>query len=122
VADLGVSEEVLLVRGDHGLLPALAGERPDGLEVLPDRDVDVLRRGRVTGPSPCSGELAHSLRPSADPVALSMVSLGEWLPVRLDVNPRVLRPIDLPAAVGTHRVDLEVLVAVGREGDPAAAG
>jgi Co/Zn/Cd efflux system component len=39
---------VLLVWGDHGLLPALAGERPDRLDVLPDRDVHILRRGRVT--------------------------------------------------------------------------
>jgi hypothetical protein len=35
VPDPRVLEEVLLVRSDHGLLPALAGERPDRLDVLP---------------------------------------------------------------------------------------
>jgi hypothetical protein len=59
VADPGVLEQVLLVRGDHGLLPALTGERGDRLDVLPDGDVDVLGRGRIPrladmlGPEPC---------------------------------------------------------------------
>jgi hypothetical protein len=33
VPDPGVLEQVLLVGGDHRLLPALAGERPDRLDV-----------------------------------------------------------------------------------------
>jgi hypothetical protein len=47
--DPGALEEVLLVRIDNGLLPAVPGERPDRLDVLPDRDIQVLRRGRVEG-------------------------------------------------------------------------
>src|SRR4029450_11645347 len=62
VADPGVLEQVLLVRGDHGLLPALAGERPDRLDVLPDRDVHVLGRGRVTGPARMLGHEPCLLR------------------------------------------------------------
>ena len=49
VPDPRVLEEVLLVRGDYGLLPMLAGERADRLDILPDRDVQILGRGRVTG-------------------------------------------------------------------------
>jgi hypothetical protein len=47
VLDPRVLEEVLLVRRDHGLLSALAGERPDRLDVLPDGDEQILGGGRV---------------------------------------------------------------------------
>src|SRR5512132_4745922 len=66
VADPGVLEEVLLVGGDHGLLPALAGERPDRLDVLPDRHVHVLGRGRVKGPAHVLGNQPCLLRHERD--------------------------------------------------------
>jgi len=49
VPDPGVLEQMLLIRGDHGLPPALAGERLDRLDVRPDRDVHLLGRGRISG-------------------------------------------------------------------------
>lgn len=39
VRDPGVPEQMLLVRGDHGILPALTSERPDRLDILPNRYV-----------------------------------------------------------------------------------
>ena len=39
VRDPGVLEQMLLVRGDHGILPALTSERPDRLDILPNRNV-----------------------------------------------------------------------------------
>jgi hypothetical protein len=48
VPDPSVLEQVLLLRGDNGLLPALAGEPPDRLDILPHRDAQVPQWGRVT--------------------------------------------------------------------------
>ena len=47
--DPGVLEEVLLVGCDHRLLPTITGERPNRLDVFPNRDVEKLSRGRLTG-------------------------------------------------------------------------
>ena len=41
VLDRRALEEVCLLKGDHGLLPAAAGEGLDRLGVFPDGDVDV---------------------------------------------------------------------------------
>src|SRR4051812_17232748 len=49
---------MLLIRGDHGLLPLLAGERPNRLDVLPDRDEQILGGRRVTGPADMLGHEA----------------------------------------------------------------
>src|SRR5262245_27360409 len=47
VDDPRVAEQVLLVRGDDSLLPALTSECSYRFGVLPDRYVQILGRGRV---------------------------------------------------------------------------
>ena len=73
------------------------------------------------------GFLAGRLRdhdegpPTCEPsrAAFSALLAAERLPVGAEVGVLVVGPVDLVAAVGAHRVDVEVAVAIAGEGDPA---
>jgi hypothetical protein len=77
------------------------------------------------GPGRCWSPSRRTERSAPRPVGRlwsTVVVADQWLPLGAEVKRGVPGQVDLVAAVGAHRVDLQVPVAVAGEDDPAAVG